>query len=118
MAERAEEDLLGIERHEDRIRPVNLHSAVGERTGAVVVAHRDGKIQFGHEFTSDDGCGRTLRDGVARSSAQSTLLRDPLSPGVTSITRARPVIFTSGLQSIMQGFGFQNAFSVVSRSSS
>ena len=38
--------------------------------------------------------------------------------GPTSITRARPVIFTSGLQADMQGFGFQNAFSVVSRSSS
>ena len=40
-----------------------------------------------------------------------------LSSGVTSITRARPVIFTSALQLVMHGVA-QNDFSVVSRSSS
>ena len=48
MAERAEEDLLRIERHEHRIDAVDLHGAVGERAGAVVVAHRDGETEPGH----------------------------------------------------------------------
>src|SRR5215213_965307 len=117
MAKRAEEDLFRFERQEHRLDPIDLHKPIAERTGAVIGAHRDGKIQFGHEFTSDGGCGGTLRNGTAHSSAQSARGR-AFSSGVTSITRARPVIFTSGLQLAMHGVGFQNAFSVVSRSSS
>ena len=48
MAERAEEDLLRVERHEHRIDAVDLHGAVGERAGAVIVAHRDGETEFRH----------------------------------------------------------------------
>src|SRR5688500_3324565 len=118
MAERAEEDFLRVERQEHRIDAVDLHSAVRQWAGAIVVAHRDGEIQFGHEFALDIGCGWTLRDGAAHSSAQSTPLRAALSSGVTSITRARPVIFTSVLQFAMQGCGFLKDFSAVSRSSS
>ena len=51
MTKRAEEDLLRIERHEHRIDAVDLHGTVGERTGAVVVAHRDGETELGHEIT-------------------------------------------------------------------
>ena len=42
----------------------------------------------------------------------------PLSSGVTSTACACPVIFTGGRQLLMQGLAFQNAFSVLSRSSS
>src|SRR3954470_22633557 len=51
MAERAKKNLLRVERHENWIDTVDLHGAVAERAGAVVVAHRNGKIELCHEVT-------------------------------------------------------------------
>ena len=47
-AEGAKENLLGNERHVDRIDAVDLHAAVDQRPGAVVIADRDGEIELGH----------------------------------------------------------------------
>ena len=58
MAERAEEDLLRLERHEHRIDAVDLHRAVGERARAVVIAHRDRQIELGHAAPADRNGGR------------------------------------------------------------
>src|SRR5262245_38519503 len=47
-AEGAEEDFLGRQVHEHRIDAVDLHRAVHERTHPVVVADRDGELEFRH----------------------------------------------------------------------
>src|SRR5207302_8754786 len=53
-------------------------------------------------------CNLDPRAGVSQGEARYSTPRGGFfSSGVTSTTRARPVIFTSGLQSAMHGFGFQ-----------
>ena len=47
-AEGAEEDLLGRQRHEHRIDAVDLHRAVDHGTHPVVIADRNGQLEFRH----------------------------------------------------------------------
>jgi hypothetical protein len=47
-AEGTEEDFLGRQVHEHRIDAVDLHRAVHERTHPVIVADRDGELEFRH----------------------------------------------------------------------
>jgi hypothetical protein len=49
MAKGAEEDFFGIERHKDRVNPVDLNNPVAERPRTIVIAHGNGKVEFRHE---------------------------------------------------------------------
>ncbi len=52
VAERAEEDFLRIELHENRIDAVDLHRAVDQRAIAVIVADCDGQVELGQVISS------------------------------------------------------------------
>ena len=74
----------------------------------------------GRSQREERGCGGQHRPAVRHGNlALNYSAFGPLASGVTSIDRARPVTLASpGAQLVMQGFFFQNAFSVTSRSSS
>src|SRR5215467_2841679 len=113
----AEKNLLRIERHEYRIDTVDPDKPIRQGTGAVIVADSYGNIKFGHTKPADrQNCRDVI--GEMMPGCYSTPRFCVFSSGVTSIARACPVIFTDPPQFFMQGFRFQNTFSVISRSSS
>ena len=65
-AESAEKDFLRHQRHIDRIDTVDLHAAVDQGAGAVVIADRDGEVELGH-FASLDASTVTWSRQIAAS---------------------------------------------------
>jgi hypothetical protein len=51
MPESTEENLLRIQQHELRIDAVDLHRAIDQWTHPIVVADRDRKLEFAHDYS-------------------------------------------------------------------